>query len=128
MLQKNIVEGGKVCLQLLLRTGWHVQTRARVLWAWQPWRDNSPAGTARGGRRDGAADLERGLGFSLQLLAEKRFFPQCKRPSNPCFRVGLSVPTRQRRLVSKVHMETDGGRGVCPGARHEPIAGLAGAS
>lgn len=55
---EKIVESGKVCLQLLLRTGWHIQTRTCVLWAWQPRRDAITAGTARGGRKDGAADWE----------------------------------------------------------------------
>lgn len=65
--EKKIAESGKVCSQLLLRTEWHIQTRAFVLWAWQLWRDASPAGIAWGGGRDGAADQECGLGFSLQL-------------------------------------------------------------
>jgi len=44
-----------------------IQTRACVLWSWQPWRDSGTAGTARVGGRDGAADWECALGFSLQL-------------------------------------------------------------
>lgn len=56
MLQKKLVESGKVCLQLLLKTGWHVQTSAGVLEAWEPRRDTSTAGTAGCGGRGKAAD------------------------------------------------------------------------
>lgn len=62
------------------------------------------------------------------LPAEKRLFPQFRAPDKPCFSVGLSLPTRQRQLVPRARMGTDGGPGVCPGAHHEPVAALAGAS